>query len=89
MISAALVITPPVLDESLDDGVGVGRTVQPRLANTRDDEDLVVHREPEQHREEEDRHPTFDLAHVIGPKDARADAESKDDDEQSVGRRRP
>ena len=44
----------------------VSKPAVPRLAHARDDEDLVVHREPEEHREDEDRHPALDLADVVG-----------------------
>ena len=37
----------------------------PRLAHARDEEDLVVHREAEEHREQEDRDPALDLRELV------------------------
>ena len=37
----------------------------PGLAHPADEEDLVVHREAEQHREQEDRDPALDLRELV------------------------
>ena len=50
-----LVVVPPV----------------PLLAHAREQEDLVVHREPEQHREQEDRDPRLDLRRLLRARSAR------------------
>jgi len=65
MISAALVHDTTGIGQSFDDGVGRRRAISPRFTHSTDDEDFVVHRESEQHREEEHRYPTLDLAHVV------------------------
>ena len=85
MMSAALVTTPPVLLSPSTMASEFARTVAPRFAHSRDDEDLVVHRETEEHGEEEDRDPPLDLADVVGTEESRTDTEAEDQDEQSVG----
>ena len=61
----------------------------PRLAHAGDQEHLVVHREAEEHREEEDRDPALDLVELVEAEQALPDAEAEEDDEHPVARRRP
>ena len=67
--------------------VVVGRV--PHLAHPRDEEDLVVHRQAEERREEEDRDPALDLRPVIEAEEVGAHAPLEDDYEDPVARRRP
>ena len=71
--------------EPVGDGGRVVGAVVPRLAHARDEEHLVVHREAEEHREQEDRDPALDLAEVVEPEACLADAPLEDDDEHPVG----
>jgi hypothetical protein len=61
--SAAAVIRRPVRSSERD-GFDVV-AARPRLAHPRYEEHLVVHREAEERREEEDRDPAFDLCGAI------------------------
>ena len=54
MMRAAALTTRPVWARPSDDRVGRRRRAVPGLAHAGDEEDLVVHREPEEHREQED-----------------------------------
>ena len=58
----------------------------PRLSHSRDEKHLVVHREPEQHREEEDRNPGLDLRELVQACEGVADAPLEEDDEHPVAR---
>ena len=58
----------------------------PGLAHPRHEEDLVVHRQPEQHREQEDRDPAFDLRELVQAGECVAEAPLEEDDEHSVAR---
>ena len=58
----------------------------PHLAHPRDEEDLVVHREAEQRREQERRDPPLDLRVAVQPDRVVADAEPEDDHERPVAR---
>ena len=69
------------------DGARVVLHVVPRLAHPRDEEHLVIHREPEQHGEQEDRDPAFDLIDLVQPREAVAEAPAEEDDEHPVARR--
>ncbi len=77
MMIAAAVTIRPVFSSPCATAVVVVVHVVPRLAHPRDQEDLVVHREPEQHREEEDRDPALDLLDLVQPEQvaSRAPAE--------------
>ncbi len=75
---------PPRPLEPVRDGARVVVDVVPRLAHARDEEDLVVHREAEEHREQEDRDPALDLRHAVEAEHVGADAPAEDDDEQAV-----
>ena len=66
MIAAAVMIMPGALEPVRDRAVVVVLLV-PGLAHARDEEDLVVHREAEEHREEEDRDPALDLRELVEP----------------------
>ena len=66
------------------DGAARCRACVPRLAHPRDEEHLVVHREPEEHREQEDRDPALDLVDLDEAEQVGADAPPEDDDEQAV-----
>ena len=85
MIKAAALTTRPVWASPSD----TARRLSPRashdFAHARDEEDLVVHREAEEHGEEEDRHPALDLRDAIEAEHVGPDAEAEDHDEQSVG----
>ncbi len=67
----------------MGDRAGVVVVSVPRLAHPRDHEHLVVHREPEEHREQEDRHPSLHLARTQA-REMVADAPLEEDDEQPV-----
>ena len=71
--------------ESLDDRRGGGDAAVVGLAHARDDEDLVVHRQAEEHREDEDRHPALELADVVGAEPRRTDAVTEDNHHHAVG----
>ena len=65
MISAAPVMiraVEPDPERHRAGGVAGGREPLPDPA---EQEDLVVHREPEEHREEEERHPGLDRIHLL------------------------
>ena len=51
-----------------------------------DEEDLVVHRQPEERREEEDGDPALDCAGLLEPERARPDAPLADEHEHAVDR---
>ena len=61
MTIAAAVMIRPVRSSPMRDRPRVVVRLVPRLAHPRDEEDLVVHREAEEHREQEDRDPALDL----------------------------
>ena len=65
MITAAAVTIRPVRSSPCATARVVVVHVVPRLAHPRDEEDLVVHREAEQHREQEDRDPALDLVELV------------------------
>ena len=58
----------------------------PGLTHARHEEHLVVHREAEEHREEEDRDPALDLVELVEAEQALPDAEAEEDERAS---RRP
>ena len=87
MMIAAAVMIRPVRSSPWATAVALSAPVVPGLAHPRDEEDLVVHREAEEHREEEDRDPALDLAELVQPEEALADAVAEEDDEHPVGRR--
>ena len=89
MIAAAVMIKAGPL-EPVRDGGRVVLPGVPALAHPRDEEDLVVHREPEEHREEEDRDPPLDLRHRVDVAEERVPgAVLEDEHEDPVARRRP
>ena len=51
--------------EAVGHCMGVVEPRVPRFAHARDEKDLVVHGEPEQEREQEDRDRAFDLIEAI------------------------
>ena len=65
MITAAAVMIRPGPLEPVRDRRLVVVALVPRLAHARDEEHLVVHREPEEHREQEDRDPALDLGELV------------------------
>jgi hypothetical protein len=71
--------------EALRHRLGVREALVPELAHARDEEDLVVHREPEEHREEEDRDPRLDLVELVQPDEVGADPVLEDDHDHAVG----
>ena len=75
----------PGLRQAEDDGLLVRRAVVPLLAHARHEKDLVVHREPEQHREEHHRDPGLDLV-VRDQAGPRARAPREHDHEEPVRR---
>ena len=62
MISAADVTIRPVRSRPVATAYALSPGLVPGLAHAGDDEDLVVHREPEEDGEEEDRDPALDLS---------------------------
>ncbi len=86
MMIAAAVMIRPVRSSPWATAVALSQAVVPGLAHPRDEEDLVVHREPEEHREEEDRDPALDLAELVEPEEALPDAVAEEDDEHAVAR---
>ena len=58
----------------------------PLLAHAREQEHLVVHRQAEQHREQEDRDPALDLRELVQAGERVADAPLEEDDEHAVAR---
>ena len=86
MISAAPVISRAVEPTPKDDRVVVSPRLRVALADPAEQEDLVVHREPEQHREEEQRHPRLDDVDLLEAEQLGADALLEDEHEQAVGR---
>ena len=55
------------------------------LADPAEQEDLVVHREPEEDGEEEERHPGLDRVRLLEAEQLGADALLEDEHEQAVG----
>ena len=85
MISAA-----PVMMRAVEPTPKVtASVVSPRLvvalADPAEQEHLVVHREAEQHREEEERHPGLDRVRLLEAEQIGADALLEDEHEQAVG----
>ena len=72
------------MGEPVDDRVVVAEAAVASLSHARDDEDLIVHRETKQHREDKERHPALNLADVIGAEQRGAHAEAKDGDQHAV-----
>ena len=70
-------------DAPPDGGRRVARLVV-ALLDPAEQKDLVVHREPEQHREEEERHPGLDHVNVLEAEELVSDALEEDEDEQPV-----
>ena len=69
MMIAAAVMIRPVRSSPWATAVDVVAAVVPALAHPRDEEHLVVHREAEEHREQEDRDPALDLAELVEPEE--------------------
>jgi hypothetical protein len=67
--------------EAVGDGAYVVAAAVPRLAHAGDEEDLVVHRQAEEHREEEDRDPALYLRDPVQAEDTGPDTEAEHDDE--------
>ena len=86
MISAADVITRPVVADALDDRGRVVLRALPGLLDVRHQEHLVVHREPEEDREHQQR-DVGDDRHLAGEADE-ADADAVLEDRGSRPRRR-
>ena len=59
----------------------------PRFAHAGHEEDLVVHRQPKQQREEEDRDPALDLVEAVQAERVGAEPPAEEDDEHAVARR--
>src|SRR5581483_9830295 len=78
---------PPRALEADRHGPAVLSGLVPGLAHPADEEDLVVHREAEEHREEEDRDPAFDLRELVEAEHVVADSEPEDHDEDAVAGR--
>ena len=55
------------------------------LADATQQEDLVVHRQAEEHGEQEDRHPGLDSVDLPEAEEVRADALLEDEHQQPVG----
>ena len=86
MMSAAAVTTRPVRSTLSRSPRTVSAPASHASRMRLHEEELVVHREAEEDREEKDRHPRLDLRRAIEAEHVSADAEPKDDDEQTVGR---
>ena len=91
MIAAAAVMTRPVPARPSSDRAAVVAGAQPGLAHPADQEDLVVHRQPEQHREHQHRDERrqrrlgVDADQLAGPaalQDERDDAVRRGDGQQ-------
>jgi len=67
------------------DGIGRVAGCVEALLDPAEQEDLVVDREPEEHREQEERQPGLDRVHLVEAEQARADAVLEDEHEQPVG----
>ena len=72
MTSAALVMMRAESDEPFGDRALVVAVLEPALADPRQQEDLVVHREPERHGEDERRHDRLDVARARRSPSSRA-----------------
>ena len=87
MISAA-----PVMIRAVDATPHVDRLASSSrrhvvaLLDPAEQEHLVVHREAEQHREQEQRHPRLDRVRLLEAEETRADAVEEDEHEQPVRR---
>ena len=75
-------------DDGLRGRVASSERLAPKLVvaflDPAEQEDLVVHREPEQHGEEEERHPRLDRVDLVEPEDAGGDTVLEDEHEQPV-----
>ena len=85
MISAAPVMIRAVERDPELDRVGRVAGLRVALADAAEQEHLVVHREPEQDREEEERHPGLDDVDLLEAEEPGADAVLEDEHEQPVG----
>ena len=86
MMTAAAVMIRPVRSSPWTTAALVVGPLVPCLPHARDEEDLVVHREAEEHREEEDRDPALDLVELVEAEQALADPEAEEEHEHPVGR---
>ena len=85
MMSAAALTTRPVWARPSVTARALSCERSQRLAHAGDEEHLVVHGQPEQHGEKEDRHPALDLDDAVKAEQVGADAEAKDEDQKTVG----
>jgi hypothetical protein len=86
MISAAPVIMRAVEPIPNEIASVVSRVAREPLTDAAEEEHLVIHGQPEEDGEEEERHPRLDHVDLLEAEEAGADALLKDEDEQSVRR---
>ena len=84
-MSAALVITRAVVEMPADHALDVLAGLQVLLADAREQEDLVVHRQPEQDREHHHRHEADDRDQLVDAEQAAAPSPLEDHDDDPVG----
>ena len=87
MITAAAVMIRPVRSSPSATARSLSWRLVPLLAHPADEEDLVVHREAEEHREQEDRDPALDLRELVEAEHVLPEPEAEDEHERAVGGR--
>ena len=75
--------------DAVGDGVAVVAGLPVALADAAEQEHVVVHREPEEDREQKQRHPGFDRVDLREAEELVADAVLEDQHQQRRRRRRP
>ena len=87
--TATMISAAPVMIRAVEPTPNMtASVVSPRLvvalADPAEQEHLVVHREPEEHGEEEQRHPRLDRVRLLEPEQVGAEALLEDEHEQAV-----